>query len=111
MFLFTIIERWFRAESKSSFSSASTTAKACFCIPLIAIVVFSKIEPTAIDTTNETISIVSKLIPKSNATSNMLTIVTTAKTIKMPPNNSFFGELFLVKGTSTAISFPIQAVG
>ena len=58
MSLLTIIERWFLAESKSSFSTASITAKACVCIPLIAIVVFSKIEPTTIEIINEMISMV-----------------------------------------------------
>ena len=54
---------------------------------------------------------VSKLIPTSKATSSVDTIVTTTLTIKMPPSNSLFAELLFAKGTSDAISFPIQAVG
>ena len=39
------------------------------------------------------------------------TVATIILTIKIPPINSLFAELLFVKGTSDAISFPIQAVG
>ena len=77
----------------------------------MAIVVFSKIEPIAMEMINVTISIVSKLIPISKTASTAQIVITVILTRKMPPINSRFAELLFVKGTSDAISFPIQAVG
>ena len=100
------------ASSMSSFSSASTTANACFSIPLIAIVVFNKIAPTTMVTmmVRSSFPIIESSFRLSTI-NNTPTAVVEIITISTPPNFSRCAFSFLNNGTKLPMKFPIHAVG
>jgi hypothetical protein len=111
VFLFTIMDKLSRADWMSLFSIEDNTAKACFSIPLIAMVVFSRIPLTIIEIIIVSKSVTTKVNPISNEIINVVTIPVALRIRITPPNFSIVCDEFLQSGVSFAIKDPIHAVG